>query len=297
MSARQLYNLILSKMISLKLLVGAAGINKTVAPAINIIPRLTNHEDRDRVKLFEDQHQRTDSRASLSTSCSMRQPAPLLTPKTPKLNSDLQEAETDLPQRPKKPVTPWISFLRDHKDEQLRHRSMKASELAAILAKEWQSADKSRYLEEYKQRQEEYRRAIESYESSLNDQQRALIKLKKDLKRESKAMKKLRSLNPPILPRNPANMYCVERCKDPDIKARMKIKKSSLVLGDLFAEYRNLSPSEKERYLELQQKDKQRFQHEFNQWYNGIQSDSSLSKTVREKADLLHARFKALNWI
>lgn len=282
-------------MISTKLLRGSLSASQSIASVDNIMfPRLSTCEVKEN---FVSNNILNISSRNISTSDPFRQSAPLLTPRTPRKNSNLRKAEAGLPSKPKKPETTWIAFVRDNKEKYLKQKPMIATELTTLLSKEWQIADKSRYEQEYLWKREEYRQAIESYKNSLTDEQRAVIKINKSLKKESKAMKILRHTKPPVLTRNPANLYCVERCKEPDIKERLKHEKSSLVLRDLFADYRNLSDSEREKYVEMQQKDKLRFQHEFHQWYDRIKSDPSLSKTVHDKANTLHARFKALNWI
>lgn len=275
--------------------------NQSFASARNttIIPRLATLDDEstNNNNNMSWLNNETMISRNLSTSGRANQAAPLLTPKAPKMSSELREARAELPPKPKRPITAWLAFLLERKDDYLKNGPMKANELTLALSKEWRLIDKSRYEREFEQRKEIYRDAMESYKSLLTDEQHAVIKLERKLAKENKAMKALRATKPPVLPRNPANLYCIERCKDPHVREQLKVKKSAFVLRDLFAEYRNLSESEKERFLELQQKDRLRFQQEFTQWHSRIQSDSSLSKTAHEKADLLHARFKALNWI
>lgn len=208
------------------------------------------------------------------------------------------EAEAQLPLKPKKPITPWILFVRERKDEILsRKDKMTAAELAVILAKEWKHIDKTKYEREYKQNHEEYMKLAERYEKSLTDEQRNILDLQKSLKRETKAAKMLRKTNPPILPRNPANLYCHERSKQDDFKEMLKFKKPAQVFSDIFKEYREMSDETKKRYIDMQEEDKARFQHEFLSWYEGVQNNENLTKAARDQANVMRDRLKSLNYI
>uniref|UniRef100_A0A6G1S5T6 Transcription factor A, mitochondrial n=1 Tax=Aceria tosichella TaxID=561515 RepID=A0A6G1S5T6_9ACAR len=204
----------------------------------------------------------------------------------------------NLPERPKKPPTPWISFVRERKDEVFRQRGkITAAQLAVILAPEWKQVDKSRYEEEYKRKHEEYMKLVENYQSSLTPEQVDLLDFMKTAKRETKASKLLRKTNPPVLPRNSANLYCHERSKQDDFKEMLKYKKAAQVFSDIFREYREMSEEKKKKYIELQEEDKARFQHEFLEWYEGVQTDENLTKAARDQANMMRDRYKALNYI
>jgi transcription factor A len=204
----------------------------------------------------------------------------------------------EVPEKPKKPVTPWISFVRERKDEVLRQRGkMSASQLSVILAQEWKHTDKAKYEQEYKQKHEEYMRLVEDYQNSLTPEQIDQLDLRKSAKRESKAMKQLRKTNPPVMPRNPANLYCHERSKQDDFKEMLKHKKAAQVFSDIFKEYRQLSDAEKQKYIEMQEEDKARFQKEFLAWYESVQANENLTKAAREQANMMRERLVAMNYI
>lgn len=276
-------------MISMKLLRGAAGMNHSVTSTCNIfIPSLSDGQD-DTVTMRKNPFDLVSIRQATTLSALK---------KVPKMPAHLLEAEACLPTKPKKPVTPWLAFLHEKKDDVvLKNGPMTASQLASHLANEWRTIDKTKYQLEFKHKLENYHRAVESYRNSLSDEQRAVIEYQKNLKKESKELKKLRSTKLPTLPRNPINIYCSERSKDPDIKDQMKTRKAISVLRDLFQEYRHLSDFDKEKYVGLQKKDRLRFEHEFNEWYENVMSDSNLSETIRDKAKTLRARFQNLSYI
>lgn len=218
--------------------------------------------------------------------------------KAQKITAALMEAELDLPIKPKKPVTPWVAFVRDRKDELMnQNRGITAAEIAQILAREWKDSDKSQYEREYNDRRQVYLKKVEEYENSLTDQHREYLAVKKDLVKENRALKSIRKTKPPKLPRTCTNLFTQKRWNDPDIQEQVKHRSATEVLRDLFKEYRELSPEEKEKYIAMQQKDRLRFKTEFSKWYESVKNDSSLSHAARDQANIMQAKFKALSYI
>jgi len=215
-----------------------------------------------------------------------------------KLSAASLSSEIDLPTPPKKPVTPWIVFVRERKDEILnQHHKMRANELAMILARDWRAMNKDKYEEDYRRRHDEYLKEKENYENSLTDAQRDLIRLNKSLKKFAKTMRQFRKTKPPTLPRNSANLFCQLRSRDSDFREKLKHMKIAKAFSDLFKEYNSLPPEEKEKYLKMQEEDKERFRREFSSWYDSIMADDNLSKQVREEAKSMMVRFKAQNYV
>lgn len=206
--------------------------------------------------------------------------------------------EVNVPAKPKRPPSSWVAFVKDRKNDILRQKqNMTASEMAVILSKEWKSMDKSKYEQEYLKQREEYARLNEEFKSSLTDEQKEYIQIMKTMEKENKALRELRKTKPPKMPRNAANLYCLERCQHPDVKDQLKTSKSSQVFSNLFKEYRTLNDSEKEKYFRLHQDDIKRFKNEFLNWYDNIQQDTNLSEAAKEQADIMKIRFQTLNYI
>lgn len=234
----------------------------------------------------------------ITTGCLLNLAASRTSVKTNKVNTAIMGADIDLPTKPRKPITPWLAFVREKKDDILKLKEkMAASELATILAKEWKNTDKTKYEREYDEKYQEYLRQVQNYQNSLTDQHRNYLNLKKDAKRESKALRQLRKTKIPVWPRNSANLFCKERCKQADIKEQMKHRKPHDVFRDLFKEYRALTDAEKKKYIDMQEEDKSRFQNEFLAWYEGVQSNDELNRSALEQANKMRDRLKALNYI
>lgn len=218
--------------------------------------------------------------------------------KAQKITAALMEAEIDLPAKPKKPITPWVAFVKDRKDEVLnQNKGITAADMAQILSREWRNSDRSQYEKEYNDRREIYLKKVEKYENSLTDQHREYLAVKKSLVKENRALKSIRKTKPPKLPRTCTNMFTQEKWNTPELQEQLKYRSATEVLKDLFKEYRSLSPEEKEKYIAMQQEDKIRFKNEFIRWYESVKDDKSLSHAAREQANIMKAKYEALSYI
>lgn len=215
-----------------------------------------------------------------------------------KITAALMEAEIDLPVKPKKPITPWVAFVKDRKDQVLSQKQgMTAAEMAQRLSREWKNLDRSRYEREYNDRREIYLKEVEDYKNALTDQHREYLAVKRSLIKENKALKSIRKTKPPKLPRTCTNLFTQERWSSPEVQEELKTRPATEILKDLFKEYRELSPERKEKYVIMQQEDKIRFKNEFLRWYETVKDDKSLSHAAREQADIMKAKFEALSYI
>lgn len=215
-----------------------------------------------------------------------------------KIDIDLMDEEVNLPNKPKKPPCPWITFVQEKKGSLLQQMpGVPISQITPIIAREWKSIDQTRYLKEFEQKVAKYKEQLDHYNNSLTDEQLKYLKLKKSLLRDHNAFKELRKTKPlPLFPRNSANLYAAERYKDPVIKRRIEQEGSQAVGKSIFEEYRNLSQVEKDKFSKQQQEDRLRFKQEFDQWYKNICEDGSIRRAVREQADALHQRLKSINY-
>lgn len=283
-------------MLTLKIMRGMSAVVSNQAGSISSSVQVSHKQSNRNISLSSLDSTLTQSQRNLSSDVIYHQASTTRTSKQQKIPPAL--ADVDLPDKPKKPETPWISFVRERKDEVFRLKGkMTAAELAVILAPEWKQTDKTRFEEEYKQKHNKYMELVENYQRSLTPEQLDLLNFKKSTERQTKASKLLRKTGPPVLPRNPANIYCHERSKHDDFKEMLKYKKAAQVFSDIFKEYRSLSDEQKRKYLEMQDEDKVRFQQEFLDWYEGVQNNENLTKAAREQADKMRDRFRALKYI
>lgn len=221
----------------------------------------------------------------------------VMTAEKRKEKQQLLEMELNLPSKPKKPRTPWLLFMQSRLgDLKSQSEKMTAPQIVSILSEEWKRVDKTPYEEQYSRDRDEYLRQLESYYDSLNDDHKNYLEQKRVQNRRSNAMKQLRKTNPPKTPRNCAQMYSKERFKDPEVKAQLATMKPAQIFSKLFEEYRALPAEEKQKYIEMQEKDKSRFSAEFYDWYQEIQNNDDLSKSAREEAETMRNRFVNLGY-
>lgn len=203
------------------------------------------------------------------------------------------QAQTSVPERPKRPLSPWNAFFLDRREDILKHKpDAKLAEISSTIAKEWRDMDKSRYIDDYQKRREEYLRQIEEYENSLTFEQLDLIEQEESKKRDLKARKEISKTHPPTKPRNAYNLYASVRFNDLNFREGLKNSPTHELLKILAEEFRNLSDNEKQKYLDMQENDKRRYKQELAQWYEGIQKRTNLSKAARQIADNMRLKAK-----
>lgn len=201
-----------------------------------------------------------------------------------------------MPEKPKRPRTPWIEFVTEKKNK-YHEEGMNAVELARLIAKEWESTDKTRYQKEYERAREIYRQKKQIYESSLTEQQREYLGVMKEVKEEEKNIRRMRALKPPRRPRNALTLFIKEKCQNDTTKEAMKTNPPTQVLNRLGQEFKDLSDYEREIYVRKAEEDKLRFKDEFLAWYESVVSDESLPASIQMRIKAMHDRYKGLNYI
>jgi transcription factor A, mitochondrial len=112
------------------------------------------------------------------------------------------EDKLGLPQRPKKPLTPYFRFLVEARPSFMKENpQMKAIEIVQLCAKKWSTIDeatKSKLTEEYQKEKIGYIKRRADYENGLTDDQKTSLKIvKQDLidKSQRRIYKKVSKVN------------------------------------------------------------------------------------------------------
>jgi transcription factor A, mitochondrial len=112
------------------------------------------------------------------------------------------EDKLGLPQRPKKPLTPYFRFLVEARPTIMKDNpQMKAIEIVQLCAKKWSTIDeatKAKLTEEYQKEKIGYIKRRSDYENSLTDEQKTSLKIvKQDLvdKSQRRVYKKVSKIN------------------------------------------------------------------------------------------------------
>lgn len=110
--------------------------------------------------------------------------------KTKDLIKDLR-----IPDKPKKPLTPYFRYLSEHRSSVAqKNPGLKLTDVAKKCAEDWKSVDpavKEKYDKEYKSELEKYTEKYLEYQAKLTDEQRSALKLASDEKRSEKQKRKL----------------------------------------------------------------------------------------------------------
>lgn len=204
--------------------------------------------------------------------------------------SKLDEIES-LPQKPKKPPTPYLLFA----NERLKSLSGDTvAKMSPVLSLEWRTMDRSKYVDIYQRRYDEYRKNLDSYHESLSGDNVKYLELRQRLVRQHNAFCELGKVRPfPKNPRNPANFYYKERYESPEIREQLDRKGLKETSSFVAEEYRDLSPEQKQKYLDKAEQDRIRYEDELDSWYKGVCEDLTLRKSVRQQAEAYYQSTKA----
>lgn len=107
------------------------------------------------------------------------------------------KALSGFPEKPKKPPTTWLLFLKERYNElkqQPEYEDLSLVELSKRISEEWRSfdeIDKIPYQEKYDESLEEYKRKIADYRESLTEENKRVLRgIKSESKKDITAFKK-----------------------------------------------------------------------------------------------------------
>lgn len=173
----------------------------------------------------------------------------------------------NIPEKPKKPMTPYFRFVRDNRDSILKKNpEYKLTDIAKKCAEQWKTVDanvKQKYEQEFKNELEVYSKKVMEYQASLSDNQREALKLANEEKRKDKKKRLQKQFyketNKPKRPMGAYMIFSMEQSK--------KLNKSPLEASKQIKElWDKLTDSEKEKYKHQYQKGKQQYDIEMAQW-------------------------------
>lgn len=104
----------------------------------------------------------------------------------------------NIPERPKKPLSPYFKFMVDNRDAlQKSNPGITMSQISKKVAEAWKSLDSSKklsYQQQYRQELEDYTKKFLQYESTLNEQQREALQIAKVEKTEDRKKRKIKKV-------------------------------------------------------------------------------------------------------
>ncbi|KAG5875745.1 hypothetical protein JTB14_002048 [Gonioctena quinquepunctata] len=172
-----------------------------------------------------------------------------------------------IPEKPKKPLTPYIQFVKEKQSIIAKENpNIKQSEVLKKCADEWKNVSdisKEKYSQKFKAESEIYNDEILRYNSNLSEEQLSALKLADAEKRKSKAKRKINKLNKenkkPKKPMGPYLLYLKEQSEARNIPPRdvMKIMKG---------EWEKLPEPEKQRYKNHFLKEKAKYEAVMMEW-------------------------------
>ncbi|XP_025961798.2 transcription factor A, mitochondrial [Dromaius novaehollandiae] len=187
-------------------------------------------------------------------------------------------------ERPKRPLTAYFRFLKEnHSIFRQKNPKMNNMELVKKMAGAWKElpvSEKQAYEEARKTDWQRYEEQLAAYKAQLTPAEAAALKeerrrrlAKRRLFREKR---ELTVLGKPKRPRSGFNIFVSENFQESEgVSPTAKLKY-------LFEEWRKLSSSQKQPYLQLAEDDKVRYENEMKSW------EAKMVELGRE--DLLRSR-------
>ncbi|NXN97268.1 TFAM factor, partial [Rhinopomastus cyanomelas] len=192
-------------------------------------------------------------------------------------------------ERPKRPMTAYIRFVKDYRSEfKQKNPEADSRELVKKLAGAWNelpASQKQVYEEAEKTDRQRYRNQLAVYKAQLTHAQATAWeeeKKKQRAKRKSlKAKKELIALGKPKRPRSSFNMFMSEHFQESEgISAVAKLKQ-------LLNAWQKMSTLQKQPYLQLAEDDKIRYANEIKLWEARMlelgRNDLVRSKNIKKK--------------
>ncbi|XP_023226654.1 transcription factor A, mitochondrial-like isoform X2 [Centruroides sculpturatus] len=121
------------------------------------------------------------------------------------------------PSRPKKPLTSYMLFIKEKRNEMFGNNSkVSGKDQIKILSEKWRSlseAEKQMYIKKYQESAIEYTKQHEAYMNSLTKEEHQALEDKLQMRKESQKRLKsaLQKLDKPVGPRSPYNFFIAER--------------------------------------------------------------------------------------
>uniref|UniRef100_A0A182QYD5 HMG box domain-containing protein n=1 Tax=Anopheles farauti TaxID=69004 RepID=A0A182QYD5_9DIPT len=207
---------------------------------------------------------------------------------TASLNDD--GTSNAMPEKPKRPVNAYIRFAQSIRSA-LATSNPKASptEISKLAAVKWQTLDqasKAKLEDEYKREQAIWLQKNAKYLSQLTDAQKQELKterqnrIEEKVKRDQKRL--LKELGRPKRPLNSFFLFCAQH-KPVQGLTKDENKEQMKKLG---LQWKQLSGSEKERYVKEAETEMKRYQEEMKKWEDKMLA-SEHTEVVRKRNVLL----------
>ncbi|KAJ8916820.1 hypothetical protein NQ315_005827 [Exocentrus adspersus] len=210
--------------------------------------------------------------------------APMLLP-TRNLKHDTVEKVKllKIPEKPKKPPTPFFKFITEHRVKVAReHPTLKPTDIVKKLAEDWKSVSaelKEKYNVQYKSECEVYNQKILNFNAKLTSEQREVLGKVAEEKRSDKKKRKIRKIyketHKPKRPVGPYACYLMEQ-------SRVRNMPLKDLLASLKDEWANLPEDQKAKYQNQFKEEKKKYEAAMVEWE---------AKMIKEgKSDLIRVK-------
>jgi len=206
-----------------------------------------------------------------------------------------QVKEVKIPQKPKKPLSPYFRFLGQVRGEcQRENPSLRATELMKVVGQRWESLDdasKQPFISAYKSEAASYSSILEKYKKSLTPEQKDAqqqLKLDRQLMREKREKRKrLKELGKPKKPASPFFMYLAN-----NVPKGSTITEYQNAAKTLSEAWKSMSEAEKAPYLKKYKENQEIHSKSLERWEEKMLKQGN-DDMVREETRKTAAKSRA----
>jgi len=191
-----------------------------------------------------------------------------------------------IPEAPKRPLTPYFRFLQDHRAQmQKQNPNLKLTDLTRKCAEEWKNvgpAIKEKYHVDYTKEMAEFELKQKNFAASLTDEQSEALEMVKKEKRSSKEKRKMKKLcREAKKPKRPIGSFIYFIKEKLDLPQN-KNKKLVEILNEFKGEWKNMTDAKKEKYIKMNEADRQRYEQEMKTWEAKMVKEGRADLTRKE---------------
>lgn len=173
-----------------------------------------------------------------------------------------------LPEKPKRPMTPYFRFLAQVRPSVVqKHPNLKVTEIAKLISQEWDKADANLRKEletQYRKELENYMSQKMKYDSSLTPEQKADIKQIRIEQQEAKEKKKMKQRIRELgRPKKPQTSFILFMNSNKTERGNLPFREWQLKMS---TEWENMPQTKKDKYIEQAKKEQEIWREQLTKW-------------------------------
>ncbi|XP_072378435.1 transcription factor A, mitochondrial-like [Diabrotica undecimpunctata] len=208
------------------------------------------------------------------------------------LKTDIKERikSLNIPEKPKKPLTPYLQFLNQRRNIIVKENpNIGPKDVLRKLSEEWKQVSeeqKAKMKEKFHEESEMYDKKILKFNTDLTEEQREVLQLanneKKEQRKKRKTTKLLKETHKPKRPQGPYLLYLQEQSKIRNVPLNILMK-------TIKNDWAEVPESQKEKFKAQYAKENEKYELELEKWEKRMISEGH-PELVRAKSKVPEER-------